>query len=106
MALVLVRLHTPARAVGERLTWRAVRTDFAVGFGFHWRTPVLRWSALLLTVISALSLGMTDVVVFQLREGLGQSDAVVGGVMAMAGVGTVLAAVSLPVLRRRFGFGR
>jgi MFS family permease len=48
---------------------------------------------------------MTDVLIFQLRHGLGQGQAVVGTVLGVAGIGTVLAAALTPLLRRSLGFG-
>ncbi|WP_232667770.1 MFS transporter [Pseudonocardia sp. TRM90224] len=97
-ALAVVRFPSGRSAV------EGVHTLLA-GFTFLWRTPVLRWLAMLLTVISFLTLGMTDVIIYQVRAGLGQSDQVVGVVVGIAGGGTMLAAALTPVLRRRLGFG-
>jgi MFS family permease len=60
---------------------------------------------LLLSLVSLLSLGMTDVIIFHLRQDLGQGRQVVGAVLALAGAGTMLAAAGTPRLRRVLGFG-
>jgi MFS family permease len=104
VALALVRFRTQLRTgAGKALS--DAKNGFLAGFTFLWRTPVLRWLAILLTMVSFLTLGMMDVIIFHVREGLGQSDQVVGIVVGVAGGGTVLAAALIPVLRRRLGFG-
>jgi MFS family permease len=104
VALALIRFHGPAR-VAAGGSFAAVKDGFLAGFTFLWRTPVLRWLAVLLTVVSFLTLGMMDVIIYQVRTGFGRGDDMVGVVVGLAGVGTVLAAVLTPVLRRRLGFG-
>ncbi|GAB3441042.1 MFS transporter [Actinophytocola sediminis] len=104
VALALVRFRVPLRTgAGNALS--DVKDGFLAGFTFLWRTPVLRWLAILLTMVSFLTLGMMDVIIFHVREGLGQGDHVVGIVVGVAGGGTVLAAALTPTLRRRLGFG-
>jgi Na+/melibiose symporter-like transporter len=100
VALAMIRVRGATRTARGGL-----RADFLAGFAFLWRVPVLRALTLLLTVISLLSLGMTDVIIYQVRTGLGQSEQVVGVVIGFAGLGVVLAATLVPVLRRRLGFG-
>jgi hypothetical protein len=56
-------------------------------------------------VVSFVSVGLTDVFIFHLRNDLGSTDGVVGTVLGAAGAGTVLAAALVPLLRRRLGFG-
>ncbi|HEU5470691.1 MAG TPA: MFS transporter [Actinophytocola sp.] len=103
LALAAIRLRrgqpAPAPDAGS------VREGFLVGFRFLWRTPVLRAVTLLLTMISFVSLGLIDVVIYHLRTGLGGTDGVVGLALGAAGAGTVVAAVLVPGLRRRLGFG-
>lgn len=83
-----------------------LRTGFLIGARFLWRTPVLRSLTLLLTVTTFVSLGMTDVFIYHLRNGLGQDEQVVGYVLGLAGVGTCIAAAATASLRRSWGFGR
>jgi MFS family permease len=67
---------------------------------------VLRALTLLLTLTTFLSLGMTDVFIYQLRHGLGQDERTVGYVLALAGIGTFVAAAATARLRNSWGFGR
>jgi Na+/melibiose symporter-like transporter len=105
-ALALIRFRrrpdtTTDRQPEDGRLWQGFRT----GLAFLWRTPVLRALTILLTVVTFLHLGITDVVIFQLRHGLGEEQGVVGVVLGVAGIGTVLAAALTPLLRRRLGFG-
>ncbi|MFI0773838.1 MFS transporter [Streptomyces sp. NPDC021212] len=108
LALSLIRFRVAARDAtpsAEATGWGGAKREFLAGFVFLWRSPVLRWLTVLLTGVSLLGLGMTDVFIYQIREGLDAGDRTVGVVMGVAGAGTVLAAVLLPVLRRTWGFG-
>ncbi|MEU1805580.1 MFS transporter [Streptomyces sp. NPDC019937] len=109
LALSLIRFRAaaaPEAAPSAAATgWRGAKREFLAGFVFLWRSPVLRWLTVLLTGVSLLGLGMTDVFIYQIRERLGAGDRTVGVVMGVAGAGTVLAAVLIPVLRRTWGFG-
>lgn len=101
LGLAMIRLRTRDRPA----TRPALREGFLVGAAFIWRTPVLRSLTLLLAVITFLSLGMTDVVIYYVRHGLGQGDRTVGYVLAVSGVGTSVAAYLTATLRRSLGFG-
>ncbi|MER5968887.1 MFS transporter [Streptomyces sp. NPDC002055] len=113
LGLAFIRLRPAAGpperpADGEaprRAALHDLRTGFRTGVVFLWRTPVLRALTVLLTVTTFLVLGMTDVVIYHLRHGLGQDDEVVGYVLALAGLGTFLAAAASSFLRRTLGFG-
>lgn len=105
--LALIRFREPVEArppVAAR--WYDLREGFLTGLRFLWRTPVLRALTVLLTVITFLSLGMTDVFIYHVRHDLGQGDQTVGYVMGVAAVGTVTGAALTSVLRRTWGFGR
>ncbi|WP_251091675.1 MFS transporter [Streptomyces sp. Caat 7-52] len=112
LGLAFIRLRrtapAPAAAVPAGRTTAAhdLRTGFRTGAAFLWRSPVLRALTVLLTVTTFLSLGMTDVFIYHLRHGLGQDERTVGYVMALAGVGTCVAAAATARLRRLWGFGR
>lgn len=108
LALCLIRFRAAARdatSPAAATGWRGAKREFLAGFVFLWRSPVLRWLTVLLTGVSLMGLGMTDVFIYQIREGLDTGDRMVGVVMGVAGAGTVLAAVLVPVLRRAWGFG-
>ncbi|WP_063802797.1 MFS transporter [Streptomyces sp. NRRL S-1521] len=115
VGLVFVRLRPTARPVADRSQSetgskagraRNGLAGFRIGAAFLWHTPVLRALTVLLTVTTFLSLGMTDVFIYHLRHGLGQDERTVGYVLALAGLGTCVAAAATARLRRSWGFGR
>ncbi|MGW0532459.1 MFS transporter [Streptomyces sp. NPDC003032] len=111
VGLAFIRLRPTARPSGDEAGSKAarardLRSGFRVGAAFLWRTPVLRSLTVLLTVTTFLSLGMTDVFIYHLRHGLEQDERTVGYVLALAGLGTCVAAAATARLRRSWGFGR
>ncbi|MER7461558.1 MFS transporter [Streptomyces sp. NPDC097981] len=82
-----------------------LREMFVVGFRFLWTHPVLRPLTVLLTLLTFVTMGATDLLVFRVREELGQDAATVGYVIAVSGLGVVGAAFAAGPLRRTFGFG-
>ncbi|AZM57280.1 MFS transporter [Streptomyces sp. WAC 01529] len=110
VGLAFIRLRPTVRSSADEAENKAawaqdLRSGFLVGAAFLWRTPVLRALTLLLTVTTFLSLGMTDVFIYHLRHGLGQDERTVGYVLALAGLGTCVAAAATAWLRRSWGFG-
>lgn len=101
LGLLLVRLRKLDGVPGKVSAWKG----FAVGAGFLWRHPVLRSLTLLLVVFHFFYLGITDIIIYYVRNVLGHPDRTVGYVMAMAAVGTVAGSLAVGPLRRRFGFG-
>ncbi|MFB9236435.1 MFS transporter [Plantactinospora siamensis] len=83
----------------------AVGRDLLAGVLFLWRHPALRALTVLLSLSLFLMLGLTDVFIYRLKHDLGQPDHIVGTVIAVAAVGTVVAALVAAPARRRFGFG-
>lgn len=112
VGLAFIRLRpTAPRSSADEAESKAARAEdlrsgFRVGATFLWRTPVLRALTVLLTVTTFLSLGMTDVFIYHLRHDLGQDERTVGYVLALAGLGTCVAAAVTARLRRSWGFGR
>lgn len=98
--LALVRLAPLRPSSRGRL-----RDEFSAGARFLLRQPVLRPLTALLTVFLLLTFGLTDVVIFRLKDGLGASDGTVGLVLALGAVGTAIGASVVSSLRRALGFG-
>ncbi|KMO98851.1 MFS transporter [Streptomyces roseus] len=82
-----------------------LREMFLEGFRFLWAQPVLRALTVLLTLLTFVTVGATDLLIFRVQEELGQSKATVGLVIALSGFGVVGAALAAAPLRRTFGFG-
>jgi MFS family permease len=105
LAVRLTRVASAGASTGRSGLGHDLRTGFVTGARFLWRHPVLRVLTIFLTITTFVTLGLTDVIIYQVRNGLGQGESVVGYVMAAAGVGTCLSAVMSAWLRRTFGFG-
>jgi predicted MFS family arabinose efflux permease len=107
LGLLAVRLSrvAPVASVDRPGLGRDLRTGFVTGARFLWRHPVLRVLTISLTITTFVTYGLTDVIIYQVRHGLGESENVVGYVMAAAGAGTCLAAVLSARLCRTLGFG-
>ncbi|WP_246278367.1 MFS transporter [Phytohabitans rumicis] len=90
----------------ERANARGVtRGDFVAGVRFLWRHPVLRSLTVLLSFLTFLTLGLTDILIYYLGHELNQPDGTVGYVLAAAASGTILAALVVAPARRGLGFG-
>ncbi|MEU3777528.1 MFS transporter [Streptomyces sp. NPDC032472] len=82
-----------------------LREVFVVGFRFLWAHPLLRPLTVLLTLLTFVTMGATDLLVYRVQHDLGRDATVVGSVIAVSGLGVVGAAATAARLRRRFGFG-
>lgn len=104
--LALVRFTAPATG-DERSAPRAgvFREVFVVGFRFLWTHTLLRPLTVLLTLLTFVTMGATDLLIFHVRHDLGRDAATVGYVIAVSGAGVVAAALTAGRLRRAFGFG-
>lgn len=98
LTFVRLRRSVPARRQSPWL-------DFATGARFLWHHPVLRALTVMLCFLIFLSIGLTDILIYYLKSDLGQSDTVVGYVMAAGALGTVIGALATGRLRRTLGFG-
>ncbi|GHE42517.1 hypothetical protein GCM10018785_10150 [Streptomyces longispororuber] len=87
---------------GER---GGVRAEFLAGARFLWRHPVLRPLTVLLALVTFLTYGLTDVVVYHVKQGLGHGDSTVGYVLTAGTLGTLGASFAVDRMRRRLGFG-
>jgi len=83
----------------------SIKHEFLAGISFIWQNGVLRSLTVLLTLITFLSLGLTDVFIYQVRHGLHQGNQAVGVVLGLAGAGSIAAAGLAPTLRKLLGFG-
>ncbi|MGA4843427.1 MFS transporter [Streptomyces sp. G45] len=105
VGILFVRVRaapSPERGPAERA---GVRGEFAAGARFLWRHPVLRPLTVLLTLVIFLTYGLTDLVVFRVKEELGHGDSTVGYVLTAATLGTLAAAAVVDRVRKRLGFG-
>lgn len=110
VGILFVRVRaTPGRgagageaSAGER---GGVRREFLAGARFLWRHPVLRPLTVLLALLTFLTYGMTDVLIFRVKHELGHGDGTVGTVLAAATLGTLAATFVVAGLRGRLGFG-
>ncbi|MEW2412971.1 MFS transporter [Streptomyces sp. NPDC046866] len=82
-----------------------LREMFAVGFRFLWAHPLLRPLTVLLTLLTFVTMGATDLLLYRVTHELGGDATVAGSVIAVSGLGVVGAAAAAGRLRRRFGFG-
>ncbi|MFD9904501.1 MFS transporter [Streptomyces sp. NPDC059063] len=82
-----------------------VRREFVTGARFLWRHPVLRPLTALLALVIFLTYGMTDVIIFRVKDELGHGDSTVGYVLAAGMLGTLAAAAVVDRTRKRLGFG-
>jgi MFS family permease len=101
--LMFVRLN--GRPASARTKERFSRRDLIVGAQFLWRHPALRALTVLLSLLTFVTLGFTDILIYYLERELHQPDRTVGYVLAAAAVGTILAALVVAPARRVLGFG-
>ncbi|ATL25342.1 major facilitator superfamily MFS_1 [Streptomyces formicae] len=107
--LLLVKLRPappPTDEEAERAQQGGVRGEFLAGARFLWAHPVLRPLTVLLSVFIFLTHGLTDVIIFRVKEDLGHADSTVGYVLSAGTIGTLLGAFVVTRLRKRLGFGR
>ncbi|MFD6431773.1 MFS transporter [Streptomyces venezuelae] len=110
--LLLVKVRPTPRPVegkgkepGRGAERGGVRGEFLAGFRFLWAHPVLRPLTVLLSLFIFLTHGMTDVIIFRVKEDLGHGDGTVGYVLSAGTVGTFLASFLVARLRKGLGFG-
>ncbi|MFI2618281.1 MFS transporter [Streptomyces sp. NPDC018584] len=82
-----------------------VRGEFLAGIRFLWAHPVLRPLTVLLSLFIFLTHGMTDVIIFRVKEDLGHGDDTVGYVLSAGTIGTFLASFVVTRVRKSLGFG-
>ncbi|MFI1060729.1 MULTISPECIES: MFS transporter [Streptomyces] len=82
-----------------------LREMFVVGFRFLWSHPLLRPLTVQLTLLTFVTMGATDLLIYRVQHDLGRDAATLGYVIAVSGAGSVAAALCAGRLRRVLGFG-
>ncbi|MER6447174.1 MFS transporter [Streptomyces venezuelae] len=82
-----------------------LREMFVVGFRFLWGHPLLRPLTIQLTLLTFVTMGATDLLIYRVQHDLGRDAATLGYVIAVSGAGSVAGALSAGRLRRVLGFG-
>ncbi|MFI1281214.1 MFS transporter [Streptomyces sp. NPDC020858] len=82
-----------------------LREMFVVGFRFLWSHPLLRPLTIQLTLLTFVTMGATDLLIYRVQHDLGRDAATLGYVIAVSGAGAVAAALTAGRLRRILGFG-
>ncbi|MEV8019190.1 MFS transporter [Streptomyces sp. NPDC086554] len=83
----------------------SIRGEFLAGAKFLWAHPVLRPLTLLLSLITFLIYGLTDLVIYLVKDELGHPDTTVGWVLTAGTVGSFIASAAVARVRKRLGFG-
>ncbi|MFG2616323.1 MFS transporter [Streptomyces sp. NPDC048507] len=105
LSLRWVRFGRHGDGRGRAAARGGFRETFLTGFRFLWAQPVLRSLTVLLTLLTFVTVGATDLLVYRIREDLGRSAATLGYVIAVSGTGAVAASFAAGPLRRALGFG-
>lgn len=107
VGVLFVRIRPVPRVAGDADSAGrgAVRREFLAGARFLWAHPVLRPLTVLLSLLTFLTYGMTDLVIYLLKHDLGRGDTTVGYVLAAGTVGTFIASAVVARVRARMGFG-
>ncbi|MFF4007457.1 MFS transporter [Streptomyces sp. NPDC001717] len=97
----------PAEPSGKRPAagGEVLREMFVVGFRFLWGHPLLRPLTIQLTLLTFVTMGATDLLVFHVEEDLGRDSVTLGYVIAAGGAGSAVAALAAGRLRRVLGIG-
>lgn len=80
-----------------------LREMFVVGVRFLWAHPLLRPLTVQLVLLTFVTMGATDLLIFRVRQDLDQDATTLGGVVAVSGIGAVAASACVGALRRRLG---
>ena len=106
LSLRFVRLRPPAPREGGHPAERAgVLGEFLAGVRFLVEEPVFRWLTIVVGALAFLSTGINDLIIYFLRQDLGEPDRTVGIVFGIASLGAVASGILVAPLRRRLGFG-
>jgi MFS family permease len=102
-SLAFLRLR---QAAATRLPEAGGRAqEFLAGVRFLFATPLFRWLTVITGGIAFAATGITDLLIYYVREDLAQPNQVVGFVFGVASVGAIVSGVLLARMRRGLGFG-
>ncbi|WP_167504184.1 MFS transporter [Streptomyces malaysiensis] len=82
-----------------------ISQEFLAGAKFLWAHPVLRPLTLLLSLLTFLIYGLTDLVIYLVKHELDHPDTTVGYVLTAGTVGSFIASAAVARVRERLGFG-
>ncbi|WP_030676519.1 MFS transporter [Streptomyces sp. NRRL B-1347] len=105
VGILFVRIRPMPEAEGEGDERGGVRREFLAGARFLWQHPVLRPLTVLLALLTFLTYGLTDVIIYHVKHGLGHGDSTVGYVLTAGTLGTLAASFAVDRMRERLGFG-
>ena len=101
---VVTLFFIPVRFQGERnvAARRTLRAEIGEGLVWLWRQPLIRFIAVLTGVTNIPGLALIVIVVAQ--QQMGASDAVVGLIFTIGGIGALLGAALAPWVQKRVSF--
>jgi predicted MFS family arabinose efflux permease len=82
------------------LTIPNVGREIADGFRYVWRTPVLRWLLVVMSIANLGGIGLRTLILYVLREEQGLDEVTIGVVLSVSGLALVAGSVAAPRLTR------
>lgn len=79
--------------------------EFLAGIRFLIEDPIFRWLTVLTGGLAFAATGINDLLIYYVKEDLGQGDRVVGIVFGVASLGAVVSGLLVSRMRARLGFG-
>lgn len=106
LGILFVRFDARPRAVADgHERGGGIRQEFLAGAKFLFAHPVLRPLTLLLSLLTFLIYGLTDLVIYLVKHELDRPDTTVGWVLTAGTVGSFIASAAVSRVRKRLGFG-
>lgn len=102
LSMLRLRQASATRPEGER---EDRREELLAGVRFLFGSSTFRWITFITAVVVFTYAGVNDLIIFQVKENLGEPDRTVGIMYGIASLGSVASGLSIARLRRRFGFG-
>lgn len=105
VGLLFVRWRVKEATSGPQPQPESTKDKFLVGVRFLWRHPLMRALTVLLTLLTFLTVGLTDIFIYHVRNSQQSGDQAVGLVLGAASVGAIAGALVAGPIRKRLGFG-